>query len=449
MRPSGLLTLFAAVALVTVPVDATEESDTGSVAHWPQWRGPLATGVAPDSSPPVEWSETRNIAFKVAIPGQAASTPIIWGDRIFLTSAVPTGETVDADSVAEPSSSGGFRHPAVSKATEVHRYVVMALDRTSGEVLWKKVLHEELPHEGTHELGSFASPSPVTDGEHLIVSFGSRGIYGMTLDGEVSWKKDLGDLVIRLGFGEGTSPVLYRDRVLLIWDHEGDSFATALDKATGRQLWRTDRDDITSWATPLVVEHSGQAQLVTSATGKVRSYSVDDGALRWETTGMTLNTIPAPVAADGVVYVMSGFRGNALLAIDLERARGDLEEEKAVVWSLDRDTPYTPSPVLDGDRLLFLKGNGGVLSMHDARTGERLQQKRLADLANVYPSPIAAGGRLYVSDREGTTAVVAINDELEVLAVNELDGGSVASMAVAGDDLFVRSRDHLYRISER
>ena len=229
-------------------------AEEGAEKYWPQWRGPNANGVATHGSPPVSWSETENVRWKVEIPGRGSSTPIIWGDRLYLTTAVPGEKSVSSDSVPAPRSHGSFRHPMVSAANRYHRFFVLAIDRETGKTVWQKEVKDALPHEGTHEYGNFATGSAMTDGERVCAFFGSRGLYCLDTQGEIQWEKNFGEMTIRLGFGEGASPVLYGDKILLAWDHEGDSFIVALDKRTGEEIWRTEREEMTSWATPLVVE---------------------------------------------------------------------------------------------------------------------------------------------------------------------------------------------------
>ncbi len=468
-----LSTVVAAVAWVADPV--AEEAEK----NWPQWRGPHMTGVAPHGNPPTEWSETRNVRWKVEIPGKGSSSPIIWGDRIFISTAVPT-EKLGAAKKEE--AAGGDGQMDISRLPErmrrrlermtpeerkqamerfrrrgprgiqpefVHQFVLFALNRTDGKVLWKRVVREELPHEGTHPTGTWASSSPVTDGEHVYAYFGSRGLYCFDMAGNLVWEKDFGEMRKRLTFGEGASPALHGDRIIITWDHEGESFIVALDKHTGKELWRTPRDEITSWATPLVVEHNGSRQVITNATGKVRSYDFETGRLLWEAKGMTMNVIPTPVFSGGMVYVTSGFRGNALLAINLDKAKGEITGTEAVVWSLGRDTPYTPSPLLYGNTLYFLKRNNGILSAFDAPTGKPLfGPERLTEVPNIYASPVGAAGRVYIAGREGTVLVLEHGPALKVLASNELDDSFDASPAIVGNEIYLRGRKYLYRISE-
>jgi outer membrane protein assembly factor BamB len=437
--------LFLSLVSTRTP-EAEPSGDAGR--YWPQWRGPLATGASPHGNPPVEWSESKNVRFKVEIPGLGKGTPVIWGERIYLTTAIPTDETASADSVAQPRASGGFRHPAVKPATRVHRYAVLALDRATGKTVWQKTVRRALPHEGTHDYGTFASMSAITDGERVYAFFGSQGLYCFDAEGNLLWEKDLGDMTIRLGFGEGASPVLHGDKLVVSWDHEGQSFLIALDRKTGKTIWKTDRDEITSWATPIVVEHGGVAQVVTSATNRVRSYDLASGELLWHGSGLTLNTVPSPVAAGGMVYVTSGFRGNALLAIKLAAAKGDIADSGAIAWKLDTDTPYVPSPLLYENRLYLLKTNSGILSCLDAKTGERYFRERLPGIENVFASPVAAARRVYVTSREGTTVVIESGPEFKVLASNLLEDAFDASMAVVDREIYLRGRRHLYRIAE-
>jgi len=286
----------------------------------------------------------------------------------------------------------------------------------------------------------------VTDGERVYAFFGSQGLYALDMAGNVLWEKDLGDMTIKLSFGEGSSPALHDGRLVVNWDHEGDSFIVALDATTGDELWRQSRDEGTSWATPLIVESEGTAQVISSASNRVRSYDLGSGKQLWEVAGMTANVIPTPVFAEGLVFLTSGFRGNALLAVRLADAEGDITGGPAIAWSYDRDTPYVPSPLLYGDELYVLKSNDGILTAFDAATGEHLYGMRLEGVPNVYASPIGAAGRIYVAGREGAVAVVKAGPEFELLAVNELEDGFDASPVAVDGELYLRGQ-HLYRIS--
>jgi len=424
------------------------ETPSEAEKFWPQWRGPNANGVALYGDPPVEWSEAKNVRWKIDVPGKGSSSPIVWGDRIFISTAMPTDKRVESRSEeASPGQTQRHRMPSI-EPTNVHKFVVLAVNRRDGQILWQKTLREELPHEGTHPTGTWASNSAVTDGKHVFAYFGSRGLYCLDMDGNVVWEKDFGDMTKRMSFGEGSSPVLHEDKIIVLWDHQGPSFLYALDKATGEEIWKVSRDEITSWTTPFIVEHNGKHQVVTSATNEVRSYDAATGELIWHTSGLTLNTIPSPVATDGMMLVTSGFRGNALLAIRLADAKGDLADSDAIVWKLGKDTPYAPSPLLYDDTLYFFKSNSAILSSFNAKTGQEYYRvQRLDGMGTIYSSPVGVNGRVYVSDRDGNTMVIRHGPKFEVLATNSLDDGFDASMAVVGDEIFLRGRENLYCIA--
>ncbi|MXX75245.1 MAG: PQQ-binding-like beta-propeller repeat protein [Holophagales bacterium] len=428
------LALSAGVALAAPPASSDVEGG------WPAWRGPSRTGSAPAGNPPIEWSETQNVRWKKAMPGLGLSSPIVWGDRLYLTTAVPTGEMV-----ANPRPAG--RRDGIPP-DQVLSYEVHALDRADGSTAWKRTVRTEAPHGSTHPDGTWASGSPVTDGDVLVAFFGSQGLYAFDLDGNELWRRDFGDMRTRLGFGEGSSPALHGDRVFVIWDHEDDSFMVSLDKKTGQEIWRRDRDEMTAWTTPLVVEHGGRTQVITSATNRVRAYDADTGEAIWQATGMTLNAIPSPVYSDGVVYLTSGFRGSKLMAVRLDGAEGDVTGTEQVVWSVDRDTPYVPSPLLHEGVIYFTKSNSGILSAFAAPTGEALyRNQRLGAVRNVYASPVGVGDRVYFTSRDGEFLVAKAGRTFEVLAENELDDRFDASPAIVGDEIYLRGRRNLYCIA--
>jgi outer membrane protein assembly factor BamB len=399
---------------------------------WPAWRGAQRTGVSTTAQPPTEWSETKNVRWKIALPGRGAASPIVWGDRVYVLTAEPADRS--------------------SGMSGVNKFLVMAINRKDGKVVWQHTAREEQPHEGTHrEFGTMASPSAVTDGEHLIASFESRGLYAYDMNGKPVWQKDLGDKRMRNEFGEGSTPALYKDKLFVVWDHQGESFIVALNKRTGEEVWRMKRDEIDSWATPLVVEHGGRAQIVTGAMRGVRAYDTETGQIVWETSGLTMNPIPSPVAADGLVILMSGFRGNSLKAIRLAEAKGDITGTPAIAWTLDRDTPYVPSPLLYDGVLYFMKSNNAIISAFDAKTGKpHYQAQRIEGLpGNVFASPVGAAGRVYVLGQEGTAVVLKHGPAFEVLASNKLDDRFDASPALVDGEMYLRGYRSLYCIAEK
>ncbi len=411
--------------------------------NWPQWRGPLGTGVAPHADPPLEWSEDENVRWKVSVPGTGHSSPIVWGERVFVTTAVPTGEAVEP----APETAPGAHDNA--PVTHRQKFMVFAFARRDGKRLWERELHEALPHDRAHVTASFASNSPVTDGAHLFAFFGSNGLYCLDLDGGLVWKTDLGDMQAKHAHGEGASPALHGGTVVVNWDHEGQSFVVALDKKTGEERWRVDRDEVTSWATPIVVEHDGKPQVVVSGSQRIRGYDLATGEVIWECGGLSRNVVATPVAANGVVYAGSSYEKQAMLAIRLEGAKGDLTTSKNLAWIRRRSTPYVPSPLLYDDSLYFLHHYQNVLSRISAKTGkEETGPFRLSGIRNVYASPVGAAGRVYVTDLEGTTVVLSHEAEPTPLAQNRLDDSFSASAALAGKELYLRGERYLYCIAE-
>jgi outer membrane protein assembly factor BamB len=415
------------------------------IDQWPQWRGPLGTGEAPQATPPVEWSEDENIRWKLALPGKGHSTPVVWEHRVFVTTAVPAGEPLPPKLSETP---GGHDETPI---THRQRFTVLAIDRTKGTVLWERTVREDLPHQGGHVTASLASASPVTDGERVYAFFGSYGLHCLSIDGEVIWQRDLGRMNTLHGHGEGSSPALHGDTVIVNWDHEGDSLLVAFDKRTGQQRWKTPRPQATSSTTPIVVEHDGRTQVVVSGSERIRGYDLADGKLIWECDGLSKeNVSSSPVAGHGMVFAGSTYDRPGMLAIRLEGARGDITATDKVAWNRTRGAPYVPSPLLSGDALWFLQHFRGLITRVDARTGvDRPGAIRLPDIYNVFASPVAADGRVYVTSREGVTAVLTDGDEPEVLARNRLDDSFSASPALVGRDLFLRGEKSLYCIAER
>ncbi len=418
-----MMTIFRLFLLLTaVVVLGAEPAVEG---EWPRWRGPFDNGVARGDAP-TSWSDTENIAWKADVPGKGHSSPVIWGDRLFLTTAV----AAKGDGLTEQT------------------LMVLAYDRKTGKKLWEQVAVRETPHEGHHRTyGSFASGSPVTDGSVLIAFFGSRGVYAYNLDGELLWKKDFPQMSMRNAFGEGVAPVLHGDTLLLTFDHEGDDWMLALDKSTGKQLWRAERDQPGGWAPPLVIEHGGKTQAIVAAPSTVVSYDIANGEVIWECAGLGLNTIPAPVYDGERVFVMSGFRDPNLLAIDLDGASGDLTGTDKILWTNQRGNSYTPSPVLH-DGILYILTDNGMLSALDAATGEpHYQQQRLPKPYRFKSSLVAAEGKLYMATEDGDVVIVKMGPEYEVVATNTIaDEFFIATPAIADGEIYLRGKNTLYCI---
>jgi outer membrane protein assembly factor BamB len=441
---------------------AAGDSVADARRNWPQWRGPLASGVAPEADPPLEWSETKNVKWKVKIPGEGSSTPAVWGNQIFVLTAVAAGKQAEVKPAETPTpaaaapmpggerrgGSGGAGRP--EKPTEEYQFVVLCLDRVTGKTLWQKIARQEVPHEGRQQNNTFASASPITDGKLVFAFFGSRGLHCYDADGNLKWSRDLGKMQTRYGFGEGGSPALHSDTLVVNWDDEtANDFIAAFDKRDGKPLWKIPRDDETSWSTPLIVEYGGKAQVIVNATRKVRSYDLATGKELWSCAGQTVNAIPSPVADADTVYVTSGFRGSALFAIALGRT-GDLAGTDAIRWRHDQNTPYVPSPLLLDDLLYVVKVNSGILSCFDKKTGKaHYEAERLEAIREIYASPVAAKDRVYVLNRDGVCCVLKKSPKLEILATNKLDAKTDASIALVGKELFIRARESLYCIGAK
>ena len=449
--------LASGVALATPHPAADGEPAAADGPRWTEWRGADGTGAAHDEEPPVEWSEEKNIRWKQELPGRGHSTPVVWGDRLYVTTAIETDREVEGAGEGEPEPEGrsgrrggrGGGWGSKPAPTKFHEFVVLCLDRGDGEEVWRRTVTEAVPHEGGHSDSTFASNSPLTDGERIYASFGSRGIHCLDMKGEVQWSKDFGLMRTAMQFGEGSSPALHGDSLVVTWDHEGDSFIVALDRKSGEEQWRSERDEGTTWATPLIIEVDGSPQVIVPGTGMSRGYDLKSGEVIWTCGGMTRNCIPSPNHADGVVYLMSGFRGAALQAIQLEGAEGDLIGTEQVKWTHDRNTSYVPSALLYDGLIYFLSGNSGSLSCMDAETGEILyEDQRLDGVRAVYSSPVGANGRVYITSRKGLTKVIAHGREYEELATNQLDDGVDASAVLVDDEIYLRGAKNLYCIAE-
>ncbi len=424
MRQTTIITITTILALSFVPVNINVASGS---ENWPNFRGPDGTGTAKSGNPPITWSETENIKWKVEVTGESLSSPVIWEDKIFFLTAVKLGDS------------------------DTYKFDIVCLDRNTGSKLWQKTATEEKPHEGHHDTASFASYSPVTDGEHVWAGFGSRGLYCYDMDGNLKWKKPLIKMEKRRAFGEGSSAALAGDAIVAVCDHEGDSAIFAFDKKTGDLLWKKDRDEETGWATPIAVEVDGKMQVITNATNAIRSYDAKTGEIIWQCSGMTGSVIPTPSIGFGKVFCMSGFRGSALMAIELGRT-GDLTGTNAIAWQMSDGTAYVPSQVLLSDKLFFCASdrNTGIVSCYDAKTGKPYYSKQRLDGADtIYASFVGVGDRVYIAARNGTFFVLKNSDKFEVLATNKLDDEFNATPAIVGDELYLKGKEHFYCIAKQ
>jgi outer membrane protein assembly factor BamB len=442
-------------------------SVTVAAAQWPQFRGPNA-GVAPDDPRlPDTWSETENVLWKTPVPGLAWSSPVVTGDHVFVTSAVSTGkeEASPIKGLYDPGDDQGS-----VKSTSEHRWVVYDLDVTTGAVRWERELHRGTPPIARHIKNSFASETPVTDGERVYVYFGSIGVVAaLDLKGTVLWKADIGAFEGHLGFGGAASPALHKGRLYITNDNTVRSFIVSLDAATGKELWRAGREERGNWSTPFVWEHDLRTEIVTAGTGRVRSYDLD-GRLLWELRGMTTLTVPTPFAAHGLVYVSSGYPGSGLRPLYAIRpgASGDISlwpdpagagpstfpgeraSSSSIAWAYPLLGTYNTTALVHGDYFYTLLDRG-FLVCHDARTGAQVYGRtRVSSSSSGFTaSPWAYNGKVFLLSEDGETFVVQAGPTYKLLGRNVLDEMTLATPAVAAQSLFIRTQSSVYRIGRR
>jgi len=398
--------------------------------NWGHWRGPTGNGIALNAEPPTSWSATKNVKWKVEIPGRSSGSPVVWDDSVFVVSSVPTGKA-------------NGRLPNLD-------FKLFCFDRKNGKKLWEQTAVTATPHEDTHATNGFASASPCTDGKHVYAHFGSRGLYCYTMDGKLVWKRDdFGNMQTRLMFGEGSSPTIEGNKILVPWDHDGPSALYALDKLTGKTIWKTPRDEPTCWATPLVAEFAGKKQVIMNGQSFARSYDLETGKELWRCAGQTERPVASAVADKDLAFVGSGHKGSFLGAFRMD-GTGDIKGTNKVAWSLDRDTPDIGSPILSSGRIYFYKGKSGQLSCVDAATGKPYYMaSRIPGVESTYASPVAAGGYVFLTGRNGTTVVIKDASELSIIQTNSLGEPVDATPAPVGNELFVRGEKHLFCIAKQ
>ncbi len=450
-------TIFFAVSLATAAFGQDNqliqrESESGAQAgfsesdpmyQWGQWRGPLQTGVAPKADPPIHWSEGKNILWKTQLPGLGHSTPIVWNDRIYLTSAREIGEKFKARPDTAP---GAHDNKLVDSRFE---FLAIAIDRKTGKIVWQKSLNNAIPHEGAHNSASLASASAVTDGKHIYFHFGSYGLFCLDRDGNTKWRIDLGIMHSKHGHGEGSSPALADGTLVVNWDQEDQSFVAAFDAKDGSVIWKVDRPEPTSWSSPIIIDQGGRKQVVVAGTGRIRGYDLKTGEVIWSCGGLSHNVCATPVYADGMLYAGSSYETRMIMGINVDGATGDITSSDRVVWQSTLRPPYVPSLLLVGDALYFLRHYQGILTRLDAKTGEQPTGPfRLERMQEIYASPVSAAGRIYVTDRSGGTIVISADKEHQQLALNRLDDRFSASAALVDRETYLRGEKNLYCIME-
>ena len=438
------LAFFAWLLCVQVAAHAFAQD---FASNWHQWRGPDATGVSDTAKPPIEWSEGSNIRWKVPVEGRGTSTPIIWGNRVFVLTAIDTG--VKDASIPDPKDQPKTNFFDIKRPNTEHAFAILCFDRETGDEVWRTIATTKIPHEGAHNDNDFASASPTTDGERLYCWFGSAGLFCVDLNGKKVWSRDLGEVKVGSSLGEGCSPVIHDGKLVVVRDHAGKSEVAVLDAANGNTIWQRSRDEDNAWATPRVIEHRGKTQVITTASGYVRSYDLATGEIIWQCSGLTGNVIPCPVVDGDYVICMSGYQGYSAMAIPLTET-GDISGSEKIRWTRDRGTPYIPSPLLYDGLLIYNQSNQSIFTGLDSKSGEVLfGPERIGQLSNVYASPVGADGRIYLVGRNGTTVVARRAPEFDVLAVNQLNERFDASPALADGQLFLRGAKYLYCIEAR
>ena len=431
--PIGMLL----VALVSTRLIADE-----SLKYWPQWRGPTWNGVASQADPPVTWSETENLRWKTPIEGSGCGTPIVWGDRIFLLTAIPLDKELPIpDVIPAGTPNTGLDTDAIGK-WKPQRFAIVCIDRITGKLRWSRTVHEAMPHQGHHRKAGFASASAVTDGQRVYAYFGSFGLYCCDFEGQLVWQRDPEPQAMENGLGEGSSPALFGDRLVIVVDQEQQSYVMALDKRTGKEIWRQDRDEVSNWSTPRILTHAGRRQVVLNGA-TVRSYDFATGELLWQCGGQSLGAIPMAAVGHGLVFAASGWRRDTLHAIKLGQ-RGDLTDSKSVVWSLSRGTPYVPCPMVWGEEIYLLEDRSFFSCLRATDGLRHYFTHRLPGSLPFSASPVGGADRIYLLSEKGKTVVLQRGPKLKVLAINELDEAFYASPAIVGDAIYLRGDKHLF-----
>jgi len=433
------------ILLIAVLLSAT----AGGFAedNWPQFRGPQSSGSVDAPGLPDTWSKTDNVAWTTPIPGRGWSSPVVWGDRIFLTSVI---SSQDPGAPKTGLYDGG---PQSIPAGD-HRWMVYALDWASGEVLWEREVHRAHPDKARHLKNSYASETPVVDAERVYAYFGNLGVFSFDHDGEPQWSKELAHVTTRNGWGTAASPVLHDGRLYVVNDNEDASYLLAIDAKTGAESFRVERDEKSNWSTPFVWVNDLRAEIITTGSNKIRSYD-PDGALLWSLSGMSTITIPTPFAKFGLLYISSGYMPDDLRPVYAIRpgAKGDITlsdgqtSSDHIAWHNPQGGPYNPSPIIYGDAYYTLFDRGFFTS-HDARTGEEIYDKKRIDRAggDFTTSPWAYNGKIFCMNEDGTTYVIRAGSSFEVIGTNSLDEVTLATPAILRDSLLIRTATKLYRI---
>jgi len=422
-------------------------AQTVSAGNWPQWRGPDGSGISTEKNLPSEWSPTKNIKWKTPIDGRSHSSPIVWGKMIFLTTAIEGAEVPGAKAAKHMLGDKEFVHPDSIGANKKHTFKVIAVDRDSGKIVWQQTAWEGTPYDDRHRKSSYAASTPATDGKMVYAFFGTEGLYAYDFKGKLAWKAQIGNIAT-LGMGAATSPILFDNLVIVQADEDNGeaSFIVALDKKTGKEVWKASRKGVqVSWSTPLLVKTASRTELIASGTEFVIGYDPATGKELWRHKGVESNAIPSPVANNEMVYLVAGFPAKIAMAIRLGQ-NGDLTGTPNVPWKYEKGTAYVPSPILYGD-YLYLTTDRGILTALDAKTGEvKYEGGRIPIPATFTASPVAFEGKILMTSEDGDTFIIKAGPKHEIIGTNSVGEAVYASPAIADGRIFIRGEKNLYCI---
>ena len=473
--PRMTFTIFTVISFVAGAFCMLTGAFAKETVNWPSFRGPNALAVADDDPRlPTTWSTTENVAWKTPIEGLGWSSPVVWGDKVFVTTVVSEGEVEEPKMglyfpYGSPESGGMPTKDGVlmERSKDVHHWWVYAIDFETGEVAWKTEVHKAAPDFDRHLKNSYASETPVTDGERVYVYFGNVGVWALDMEGKVVWNKRLEENPTRLGWGTAASPVLHENTLVVVNDNDGQSYLLGLNTKTGEEGFRVNRDEGTNWSTPFIWEHEGRTEIVTAGSDQVRSYDMEGHQL-WTLSGLDSISIPQPFSAHGLLYITTGYVGDKSKPVYAIRpgAEGDIslkEDQKSneyVVWYNDSAGPYHPTPLVYGDYYFTLL-DFGFFTVHNARTGEELyftdDQKKAKQVkrrikrgsGGFTASPWAYNGKIFVLSEDGDTYVLDSADQFKLVATNSLDEVAMSSPAMARGSLLIRTRGHLWRLTDK
>jgi outer membrane protein assembly factor BamB len=419
--------------------------------NWPQFRGAGSTGVAEDDPRlPDEWSSTKNVAWRVDVPGRGWSSPVVWGNRIFLT-------TVASAEPKEKARKGLYFGGERGIPTDEHRWLVLAYDFETGKLAWEKEVHKAVPGFSRHLKNSYASETPVTDGRLVYAYFGNVGVFAIDLNGKQVWERRFPQVNTRYGWGTAASPVLHQGRLYIVNDNEDKSVLMALDKDTGKTIWEVAREEKSNWATPYIWQNGKRTEIVTPGARRVRSYDLD-GKLLWEFGGMSSLTIPTPFTRHGLLFITSGYVGDQKRPVFAIKpgASGDISLKQGetsnqfIAWFAPQLGPYNPSPIAYGDNYYTLFDRG-LFASNDVRTGKEVygRQRISQDIGAYTSSPWAYNGKIFVLSEDGDAYVIQAGSEFKVIGKNTVDEMCMATPAIARGSLILRTESKLYRITKQ